>query len=147
MNTSAMQEGVKRTLAHIEAQARLADGYDTLLAVPELPGEALNALGTLTRLDDPARPNALPSVLLETETGGQAQIELCPFGALALLSSDGQMDSDPVAQALLDAGITPLFQGDLDAADKWHGASLTDWLFPRRLSDALALFDDLRSRR
>ena len=142
-----MQEGVKRVLAHIETQARQPEGYDALLAVPELPLAALTQMGTLTRLTDPARPNALPSLLLETETGGQTQMELCPFGPLALISSDGQMDTDSVAQALLDAGITPLFQGDLDAADKWHGAALADWLFPRRMADALALFDDLRSRR
>lgn len=145
MNTSAMQEAVKLTLAHIEAQARLSEGYETLLAVPELPGAALNELGTLTRLDDPSHPNALPSVLLEKD-GKQAQIELCPFGPLVLITSDGDLNTDPLAQALLDAEITPLFPGDLDAAQPWHGSSLADWLFPRRVTDALALVDDLRSR-
>ena len=54
------------------------------------------------------------------------------------------MDTDPVAQALLDAGLWPLFQNDLDGAGPWHGTPLAQWLFPRRLSDALALFDGLR---
>jgi hypothetical protein len=111
--------------------------------VPEIPLSALGQIGALNRLDDPPNADALPSLLLEARTG-QAQIEVCPFGPLALLTSDGEADTDPVAQALLDAGIQPLFQNDLDGAGRWHGTPLARWLFPRRLADALALFDALR---
>ncbi|MBV9848908.1 MAG: hypothetical protein JO250_04390 [Armatimonadetes bacterium] len=137
---------MQKVLAHIEARAKNADvasPYAGLMAVPELPLEALAGLGTLHRLDDPANAEALPSLLLG-DRHGQAQVEVCPFGPLALITSDGEMDTDPLAQALLDAGIWPLFQNDLDGAGRWHGTPLGKWLFPRRLSDALALFDGLR---
>ena len=138
-------EAVQSVLAHIERQAKTAGQgeYGDLMAVPEVPMGALAGLGTLQRLDDPANTQALPSLLLE-DRRGQAQIEVCPFGPLALITSDGEMDTDPVAQALLDSDIWPLFQNDLDGAGPWHGAPLAQWLFPRRLSDALALFDGLR---
>jgi hypothetical protein len=139
-------EAVQRVLAHIENRARYADSTDPfqgLVSFPEIPLEALETLGTLHRLDDPQSTEALPSLLLETESG-QVQIEICPFGPLALLTSDGDADTDPVAQALWDAEIWPLFQNDLDGAGHWHGAPLASWLFPRRLTDALALFDVLR---
>jgi hypothetical protein len=71
------------------------------------------------------------------------QIEFCPFGPLALLTSDGNMDTDPIAQALVDADILPLFPGDLDSAGQWHGRPLGQWLFPRRLTDALTLLETL----
>ena len=143
--TANAHEAVQKVLAHIERQAKSAGQgeYGNLLAVPELPMEALAGLGTLHRLDDPSNAEALPSLLLE-DRRGQAQVEVCPFGPLALVTSDGEMDTDPLAQALLDAGVWPLFQNDLDGAGKWHGTPLAQWLFPRRLSDALALFDGLR---
>ncbi len=119
--------------------------YDNLMALPELPMEALAGLGTLYRLDDGANADALPSLLLE-DRRGQAQVEFCPFGPLALITSDGEMDTDPLAQTLLDAGVWPLFQNDLDGSGKWHETPISKWLFPRRLSDALALFDGLRGR-
>ena len=143
---ASSHDAVQNVLAHIEAQARNADveaPYGKLMAVPELPMETLTGLGTLNRLEDPANADALPSLLLE-DRRGQAQVEICPFGPLALITSDGEMDTDPLAQALLDAGVWPLFQNDLDGAGKWHGTPLGKWLFPRRLSDALALFDGLR---
>ena len=132
-------EAVERVLQHLESYARASRAgrsYDGLLVPPDLP---LEALGALTRLDD-AGQDALPSLLIETATG-QAQIEVCPFGPLVLITSDGDMETDVVAQAFLDAGVAPLFPGDLDDTGEWHGAPLQRWLFPRRLSAALALFD------
>lgn len=139
-------EVVQKVLTQIEARAKEANPdapYDGLLAVPELPMEALTGLGTLHRLDNHTQAGTLPSLLLE-DRRGQAQVEVCPFGPLALITSDGEMDTDPLAQTLLDAGVWPLFQGDLDSAEQWHGTPLARWLFPQRLSDALALFDSLR---
>ena len=140
------QEAVQKVLAHIEARAKNADPaapYEDLMAVPEIPLESLGQLGILNRLDDPSSAGTLPSLLLE-DGRGQAQVEVCPFGPLALITSDGEMNTDPLAQTLLDAGVWPLFQSDLDLAEKWHGTPLARWLFPRRLPDALALFDGLR---
>jgi len=133
-------------LTHLTRQAGRTDrdaGEAGLLAVPSLPMDALSVLGPLTRLDTPNAADALPSLLLETDSG-PVQIEICPFGPLALLSSDGLADTDPVAQILWDAEIFPLFPADLDASGPWHGAPLADWLFPHRLSRALALFETLR---
>jgi len=144
--TQTMPEAVGRVLVHIERQAGRASAeaaYDGLLNLPELPMDALAELGPLSRLDPPDVPDALPSLLLETG-GGQIQIELCPFGSLALLSSDGAADTDPLAEALYAAGLYPLFPNDLDTVVPWHDASLANWLFPRRLSQALALFETLR---
>ncbi len=144
--TQTMPEAVGRVLVHIERQAGRASpeaAYDGLLNLPELPMDALTELGPLSRLDPPDIPDALPSLLLETG-GGQIQIELCPFGPLALLSSDGAADTDPLAEALYAAGLYPLFPSDLDTAVPWHDASLANWLFPRRLSQALTLFETLR---
>ena len=144
--SASPQEAVQKVLAHIEARAREVgpgNPYAGLVAVPELPMEALAGLGTLHRLDEPGNAEALPSLLLE-DRYGQAQVEVCPFGPLALVTSDGEMDTDPLAQALVDAGIWPLFPGDLDRAGRWHGTPLAQWLFPRRLADALALFDGLK---
>ena len=139
-------EAVTRVLAHVERQAgrRTSEAaFDGLLAVPELPLTALQDLGPLSRLDDAAQTDALPSLLLETESG-PVQIEISPFGPLALLSSDGQADTDPVSQILFDAGLYPLFPADLDAMGDWHGHPLPRWLFPARLSRALSLFETLR---
>ena len=144
--TQTMPEAVGRVLVHIERQAGRANAdaaYDGLLNLPELPMDALTELGPLSRLDSPDVPDALPSLLLETG-GGQIQIELCPFGPLALLSSDGAADTDPLAGALYAAGLYPLFPNDLDAATLWHDVPLASWLFPRRLSQALTLFETLR---
>ncbi len=141
------EEAVRLVLTHLERQAGRADAgaaYEGLLAVPDLPVDALADLGPLTRLDDGAGKDALPSLLLDTGTG-QVQIEVCPFGPLALLSSDGQADTDPPAQALHAAGLFPLFPADLDNAGPWHGHPLARWLFPTRLSGALALFETLRT--
>ena len=141
-----MPEAVGRVLVHIERQAGRANAeaaFDGLLRLPELPMDALTELGPVTRLDPPDIPDALPSLLLETG-GGQIQIEICPFGPLALLSSDGVADTDPLAEALYASGIYPLFPNDLDAAALWHGTPLASWLFPRRLAHALTLFDTLR---
>jgi hypothetical protein len=137
-------EAVGRVLTHLERQAGRTNSdaaFDGLLNLPELPLDALAELGPLTRLDD--APGALPSLLLETG-GGQVQIEFCPFGPLALISSDGSADTDPLASALLTAGIYPLFPGDLDAGAPWHDSPLAHWLFPRRLPQAFALFETLR---
>ena len=112
------EEAVRLVLTHLGRQAGRSDAgaaYDGLLRVPDLPLEALGELGSLTRLDDGASKDALPSLLLETESG-QLQIELCPFGPLALLSSDGQADTDPPASLLHAAGLFPLFPADLDGA-------------------------------
>jgi hypothetical protein len=139
-------EAVGRVLTHLERQAGRTDtesAYTNLLAVPDLPLDALGELGPLNRLDDPASPDALPSLLLDIG-GSQIQIEVCPFGPLALLSSDGMADTDPVASALYAAGLYPLFPADLDSATPWHGHPLTRWLFPRRLPNALELFETLR---
>ncbi len=143
--TQTMPEAVGRVLVHIERQAGRASAdaaYDGLLNLPELPLDALAELGPVIRLDPPDIPDALPSLLLEA--GGQIQIEICPFGPLALLSSDGVADTDPTAEALYTAGIYPLFPNDLDAVTLWHDAPLANWLFPRRVSHALALFETLR---
>lgn len=140
------EEAVHLVLTHLERQAGRSDAgaaYEGLLFVPDLPLDALGELGPLTRLDDGTPKDALPSLLLETG-GGQVQIEICPFGPLALLSSDGAADTDPVAQALCAAAIFPLFPADLDGAGAWHGHPLARWLFPTRLSQALALFETLR---
>ncbi len=139
------EEAVRLVLTHLERQAGRSDAgaaYEGLLRVPDLPLDALGELGPLARLDDGGIQDALPSLLLET--GGQVQIEICLFGPLALLSSDGQADTDPVAQVLYAAGLFPLFPADLDNAGLWHGHPLTRWLFPTRLSQALALFETLR---
>ena len=141
-----MPEAVGRVLVHIERQAGRASSeaaYDGLLNLPALPLDALAELGPLTRLDPPNVPDALPSLLLDTG-GGQIQIEICPFGPLALLSSDGVADTDPTAEALYEAGLYPLFPNDLDAVTLWHDAPLANWLFPRRVSQALSLFETLR---
>lgn len=141
-------DAVRLVLTHVERQAGRTDSeaaYAGLLLVPDLPIDALSELGPLTRLDDPAGGDALPSLLLETG-GSQVQIELCPFGPLALLSSDGSADTDPLAEALYAAGIFPLFPADLDHAGSWHDQPLTRWLFPHRLSHALELFETLRLR-
>ena len=85
------EEAVALVLTHLERQAGRTNAeaaYEGLLAVPDLPLDALAALGPLTRLDDSASSDALPSLLLETESG-QVQIELCPFGPLALLRPTG----------------------------------------------------------
>ena len=142
-----VQEAVEKTLKHIQAEAKRRTteyAYDTLFAIPELPTEAFGEIGAVTALES-GDSDILPSLLLEVN-GGQTQIELCPFGPLALLSSDGVIDTDPFAQALSDAGIAPLFPADLDNADEWEGAPLGAWLFPHRLSDALTRFDALRER-
>ena len=139
-------EAVTRVLAHVERQAgrRTSEAaFDGLLAVPELPLPALAELGPLSRLDDPALSDALPSLLLETESG-PIQLEISPFGPLALLSSDGQADTDPVSALLYEAGLFPLFPADLDGVGDWHGHPLPRWLFPARLSAALSLFETLR---
>ena len=139
-------EAVTRVLAHVERQAgrRTPEAaFDGLLAVPELPLSALADLGPLSRLDDPAQADALPSLLLETESG-PVQIEISPFGPLALLSSDGQADTDPVSALLVEAGLYPLFPADLDGMGDWHGHPLPRWLFSARLSAALSLFETLR---
>jgi len=131
-----MTEAVQRVLTHLERQAGRTDAdaaYDGLLALPELPLDALADLGA----------GARPPLLLELGNG-QVQIEFCPFGPLALLSSDGAADTDPPASVLHAAGIYPLFPSDLDAAALWHNAPLTSWLFPRRLPQAFALFETLR---
>ena len=141
-----MTEAVGRVLTHLERQAGRTNAdaaYDGLLNLPELPLDALAELGPLIRLEDPGSPGTLPSLLLETG-GGQVQIEFCPFGPLALLSSDGSADTDLLAEALYAAGLYPLFPADLDAAALWHDAPLAHWLFPRRLSQAFALFETLR---
>lgn len=138
------QERIQKVLKRIEEGARQGEAevaYADLFQVPELPLSALADVGTLTRLEGPS--GTLPSLAVENGSG-QAQIEVSPFGPLALVSSDGEMNTDPIAQALLDAGITPLFPGDLDQAAPWHGTPLGRWLFPRRLPDALALFEGLR---
>ena len=140
------EEAVHLVLTHLERQAGRSDAgaaYEGLLLVPDLPLDALGELGPLTRQDDGAVKDALPSLLLETG-GGQAQIEFCPFGPLALVSSDGAADTDPIAQTLHAAGLFPLFPADLDGAGSWHGHPLARWLFPTRLSQALALFETLR---
>ena len=135
-------------LTHIERQAGRTDSeaaYAGLLRVPDLPIDSLAELGPLTRLDDPPGGDALPSLLLDAE-GGQVQIELCPFGPLALLSSDGSADTDPPAESLYAAGIFPLFPADLDNSGPWQGHPLARWLFPTRLSRALELFETLRAK-
>ncbi len=140
------EEAVTRILTHLERQARRpsADAaYDGLLAVPTLPQEALAELGDLSRADDNAPPDALPSLLLTT-AGGSIGLELCPFGSLVLLSGDGAADTDPLALALLGSGLYPLFPADMDTFGSWHGHPLARWLFPRRLADATALFETLR---
>lgn len=127
-------------LERLEKHARQADDSPAdLLDVPLLPMDALAEAGTLARMDS---PNGLPSLLVESPSG-QCQIEICPFGPLALISSDGDMNTDAIAQALQDAGITPLFPSDLDAAGEWHGHPMSRWLFPHPLSDALALIETL----
>lgn len=131
-------QAVGTVLARLGDRAGGVD-YADLLDVAELPMEALAEAGALTRLEN---PGGLPSLLIGGASG-QAQIEVCPFGPLALISSDGGMDTDPIAEALVAAGVTPLFLGDLDAADPWNGHPLGQWLFPRRLSDAMALVDAL----
>ena len=137
-------KAVERVLQHIEQRRAAPSGdYEGLIRLPALPMTALAEIGPVTRLESSVQRDALPSLLLESASG-QVQIEVCPFGPLVLLTSDGNVDTDPIAQALLDADILPLFLGDLDSAAKWHGASLGQWLFPRRLSDALKLFDTLR---
>jgi hypothetical protein len=139
------EDALRLVLVHIERQAGRTDSeaaYGSLLAVPGLPLEALSELGPLTRLDTPG-PDSLPSLLLETG-GGQVQIELCPFGPLVLLSSDGAADTDPLAQILHDSGLFPLFPADVDGGELWHGHPLARWLFPPRLSLALELFETLR---
>lgn len=139
------EDAVRLVLAHIERQAGRTDSeaaYGSLLAVPALPLDALSDLGPLTQLDTPS-PDALPSLLLETG-GGNIQIELCPFGPLALLSSDGAADTDPIAQILYDSGVFPLFPADIEGTDPWHGHPLPRWLFPQRLSRALEMFETLR---
>jgi len=141
-----VEEAVHLVLTHLERQAGRTNseaGWAGLLAVPDLPLDALADLGELSRLDDPANPDALPSLLLEA-SGGQMQIEICPFGPLALLSSDGAADTDPLASALHAACLFPLFPADLDNAGPWHGQPLARWLFPTRLSQALVLFETLR---
>ena len=141
-----MTDAVGRVLTHLERQAGRTNSdaaYDGLLAVPDLPLDALAELGPLSRLDDGSVPDALPSLLLETG-GGQVQLEICPFGPLALLSSDGAADTDPLAAVLYAAAIYPLFPADLDTAAPWHDAPLTTWLFPRRLTQAFQLFETLR---
>lgn len=141
------EEAVRLILTHLERQAGRTDAgaaYEGLLLVPDLPLDALGEFGPLTRLDDGTSKDALPSLLLETDLG-QIQIEVCPFGPLALLSSDGQADTDPPASALHAAGLFPLFPADLDDAGAWHGHPLARWLFPTRLSHALALFETLRT--
>jgi hypothetical protein len=139
------REAVEKVLAHLASRAKTPQGGvpEDLFAVPELPLSELSQFGTLNRLEDSASADVLPSLLLETSTG-QMQMEICPFGPLALITSDGEADTDPPAQALRDAGLWPLFQNDLDSAGHWHGMPLARWLFPRRLSDALALFETLR---
>lgn len=145
--TQTMPEAVSRVLVHIERQAGRTNAdaaYDGLLALPELPLDALAELGPLVRLDPPGIPDSVPSLLLESG-GGQIQIEFCPFGPLALLSSDGAADTDPAAEVLYAAGLYPVFPADVDdAAALWHEAPLADWLFPRRLSSAFTLFETLR---
>ena len=131
-------QAVQAVLTRLETNAAQTN-YAELLDVPELPLDALADAGALTRLEN---PGGLPSLLIESPSG-QAQIEVSPFGPLALISSDGGMNTDAVAQTLADAGLTPLFPGDMDAADPWHGHPIARWLFPRRLSDALALVDTL----
>ncbi len=142
-----MPDAVGRVLTHIERQAGRTSSeaaYDGLWNLPEPPLGALAELGPLVSLPPPAGvTDSLPSLLLETG-GGQVQIEFCPFGPLALLSSDGVADTDPLAEALYAAGFYPLFPSDLDAAALWHGTPLASWLFPRRLSAALTLFETLR---
>ena len=142
----AMTDAVGRVLTHLERQAGRTNAdaaYDGLLAVPDLPLDAIAELGPVSRLDDAGIPDALPSLLIETG-GGQIQLEICPFGPLALLSSDGAADTDPLAAVLYDAGLYPLFPADLDDAALWHDAPLTSWLFPRRLTRAFQLFETLR---
>lgn len=138
-------DAVQRVLTHIERQAGRTDSeaaFAGLLQIPELPLDALAELGPLTRLDDPPGGDALPSLLLDTN-GGQVQIELCPFGPLALISSDGSADTDPLAQTLYESGIFPLFPADLDQSGPWHGHPLARWLFPHSLSHALEMFETL----
>jgi hypothetical protein len=143
-------ETVEQILNQIERKARHADAdapYHALIDLPELPIQALSELGLLWRLDDLVQTGAedtLPSLIVGVGRNGQVQIELCPFGPLALIVSNGDVDTDPVALVLVDAKITPLFPGDLDQAGQWHDRPLGQWLFPRRLSDAFALFDTLR---
>lgn len=133
-------QAVQTVLERLENRARQADYYIAgLLDIPILPMDALAEAGTLARMDS---PNGLPSLLVESPSG-QCQIEISPFGPLALISSDGDMNTDAVAQALQDADITPLFPGDLDSAGEWHDHPMARWLFPRRLSDALALIETL----
>lgn len=142
------EEAVTRILTHLERQARRPDtdaAYDGLLAVPTLPVEALADLGDLSRADDRAPADALPSLLLTTG-GGSIGLELCPFGPLVLLSGDGAADTDPLALALFESGLYPLFPADMDTFGSWHGHPLARWLFPRRLSDATALFETLRAK-
>ncbi|MGI4788908.1 MAG: hypothetical protein ACRYFS_08655 [Janthinobacterium lividum] len=144
--TETMPEAVGRVLTHLERQAGRTNSdaaYDGLLALPELPIDALGELGPLTRLNGSGTSDSVPSLLLETG-GGQVQIEFCPFGPLALLSSDGAADTDPIAEALYAAGLYPLFPADIDTALPWHDAPLASWLFPRRLTQAFQLFETLR---
>lgn len=139
-------DAVGDVLVHLERQAGRTSseaGWGGLLRLPDPPLEALSALGPVSRLDNPALGDALPSLLLETDTG-PVQIEFCPFGPLALLSSDGVADTDPPAQALFEAEIFPLFPADLDSMGDWHAYPLPRWLFPTRLRDALSLFETLR---
>ena len=67
-----------------------------------------------------------------------------PVRPLVLITPDGGMDVDTLAQTLLDAGLFPLFPADVDGFGQWHGVPLSRWLFPARLTGALALFDALR---
>ena len=142
-----MPDAVGRVLTHIERQAGRTSSeaaYDGLWDLREPPLDALTALGPLVSLPPPVGvTDSLPSLLLETG-GGQVQIEFCPFVPLALLLSDGVADTDPLAEALYAAGLYPLFPNDLDAVTLWHNSPLTSWLFPRRLSAALTLFETLR---
>lgn len=135
-------EAVKGVLAQMERLAKRADfSYHALISPPELPMDALAQNYSLTRLDTAGA--SLPSLLAD-DGSGTAQVEICPFGPLALITGDGTIDTDPLALLLSEAQITPLFASDLDTAGLWHGAPLARWLFPAQLSEALALFDTLR---
>ncbi len=61
--TQTMPEAVSRVLVHIERQAGRTNAdaaYDGLLALPELPLDALAELGPLVRLDPPALLRRVP---------------------------------------------------------------------------------------
>lgn len=140
-------EAVKRVLAHIERQAKNAVpvDYNTLLAFPDVPADILREHFGVFSLGADGNPDRLPSLLIEAPDG-QAQLELCPFGPLVLITPDGGMDVDVLAQTLLDAGLFPLFPADVDGFGAWHDVPLARWLFPARLSAALSLFDSLHQR-